>query len=392
MNKIIDELGSDGVVYKCISDIASVSIGEFVHKNKQREDSQYPVYNGGISHTGYYEQFNRTSNKIIISARGANAGFVNRIFTDFWSGNSCYTVDVIDELVDWNYVYYWLKNKESRLLGDQQKAGIPAVSKKQVEMFPIVIPSIEIQRKIVSILDKFTETIEKLIVEVTDEIKAREKQYNYYRDELFAFKNTDVEWKTLDEIAIEMYRGAGIKRDQVTEDGIPCVRYGEIYTAYDISFGNCISHTDESTISPKKYFEYGDILFAITGESVEDISKSIAYLGHERCMAGGDIVVMKHTQNPRYLSYALSTSDAQKQKSKGKVKSKVVHSSVPSLKEIKVPVPSLEEQERIAKTLDSLRSIRDDISVEITEEIELRKKQYEYYRDKLLTFKGIKNE
>ena len=85
---------------------------------------------------------------------------------------------------------------------------------------------------------------------------------------------------------------------------------------------------------------------------VEEIAKSIVYLGNEKCLAGGDIVVMKHQQNPRYIAYALSTTEAQFQKSKGKIKSKVVHSSVPSLKEIKIPIPSLEEQERIANLIE----------------------------------------
>ena len=79
-----------------------------------------------------------------------------------------------------------------------------------------------------------------------------------------------------------MYRGNGIKRDEVTEFGIPCVRYGEIYTEYGIYFDKCKSHTNEEKISNKKYIESGDILFAITGESVEEIGKSTAYVGKER--------------------------------------------------------------------------------------------------------------
>lgn len=140
-------------------------------------------------------------------------------------------------------------------------------------------------------------------------------------------------------------------------------------------------------ISSPKYFEHGDILFAITGESVEDIAKSTAYVGNEKCLAGGDIVVMKHNQNPKFLSYALSTADAQKQKGKGKVKSKVVHSSVPAISEITIPLPPLEEQERIVKILDRFDSLCNDISSGLPAEIEARKKQYEYYRDLLLTFK-----
>ena len=81
-----------------------------------------------------------------------------------------------------------------------------------------------------------------------------------------------VEYKTLGEIATDIFRGAGIKRDQVTTEGIPCVRYGEIYTTYDVWFEECVSHTTLDYVPSPKYFEHGDILFAITGESVEDIA------------------------------------------------------------------------------------------------------------------------
>ena len=193
-----------------------------------------------------------------------------------------------------------------------------------------------------------------------------------------------VEYKKLGEIATDMYRGCGILRTQVTETGVPCVRYGEIYTAYGIWFDRCISHTKIEYVQSPKFIDKGDILFAITGESVEEIAKSTAYVGEERCLAGGDIVVMKHNQDPKYLSYALSTIDAQKQKSKGKVKSKVVHSSVPAIKEIEIPLPPLEIQREIVQILDNFANL----TAELTAELAKRKKQYEHYRDMLLNFEG----
>lgn len=75
IEELIEKLCPDGVEYKNVSVVADVSIGEFVHQNKQNPKGKYPVYNGGISNTGFYDEYNNEENKIIISARGANAGF-----------------------------------------------------------------------------------------------------------------------------------------------------------------------------------------------------------------------------------------------------------------------------------------------------------------------------
>ncbi len=264
---------------------------------------------------------------------------------------------------------------------NKQVGGIPAVSKKQVENFKIPIPPLEVQKEIVRILDKFTN----LIYELTRELTKRKKQYEYYRDKLLTFGD-GVPRVKLKDISQEMFRGNGIKRDELKNSGIPCVRYGEIYTKYGIHFDKCVSFTDENIIKNKKYIKYGDLLFAITGESVEEIGKTTAYLGNEQALVGGDILVLRHNQNPKFLSYALSTNEALKQKRKGKIKSKVVHTDAKSIGNIEIPLPPLEEQERIANILDKFDKLCNDISQGIPAEIEMRQKQYEYYRDKLLTF------
>lgn len=185
------------------------------------------------------------------------------------------------------------------------------------------------------------------------------------------------EYKKLGEIATEMYRGSGIKRDQITNDGCPCVRYGEIYTTYNYWFDKCVSHTNESLIKPNKYFENGDILFAITGESVEDIGKSIAYIGNEKCLAGGDIVVMKHRENAKYLSYALAAPNSIRQKGFGKTKLKVVHTNVPSLKDIEIPVPPLPEQQRIVNYLDTQFAKIDQLKANAEKQLQAAKDMFQ---------------
>ena len=285
------------------------------------------------------------------------------------------------------FYYFEILKKDLKRIASQS-GNMPIVSLAKMKQLLMPLPPLEVQEKIVRLLDNFTAKTAELQDKLNEELEARKKQYEYYRDTLLT-KNKQIPRVKLCDIATSLYRGAGIKRDQVTEKGIPCVRYGEIYTTYDTCFSDCVSHTDEKYLASPKYFEHGDILFAITGESVEDIAKSIAYLGHDKCLAGGDIVVMKHNQNPRYLTHVLSTGMARAQKSKGKVKNKVVHSSVPSIEQIEIPLPSLDDQQKYADILDDFYLALNKLRSELPAEIESRQKQYEYYRDKLLTFKEL---
>lgn len=175
-------------VKKCeLKNVSNISIGEFVRKDNQIDDGEYPVYNGGISNTGFYNNFNQTENKIIISARGANAGFVNQIKHKYWAGNSCYTIDVKNN-INWNYIFYFLKNNQTKLLVDQQKGSIPSISKTQVENFKITIPPLFIQQKIVEVLDKFEEISNDAQKGLQLNIEQEHKRYEYYRNKLLTFK------------------------------------------------------------------------------------------------------------------------------------------------------------------------------------------------------------
>ena len=279
------------------------------------------------------------------------------------------------------FVYYCCFLLDDYCKANLNQSSFASVDMKKFNKFCFPVPPLPVQEEIVRILDSFTS----LTAELQAELQARQKQYEYYRDTLLQHDKKYPMVK-LGDIAIDIYRGSGITREQITEKGIPCVRYGEIYTTYNTWFSECISHTSLENISNPKYFEHGDILFAITGESVEDIAKSVAYVGNDKCLAGGDIVVLKHEQEPRYLAHVLATYEARKQKSKGKIKSKVVHSSVPAIKEIEIPLPPLDIQKRYADVLDNFEIICNDLNIGLPKEIELRKKQYEFYRDCLLTY------
>lgn len=148
-------------------------------------------------------------------------------------------------------------------------------------------------------------------------------------------------------------KGNGITKEDLNSEGdIACVRYGDLYTKYDHYLTTVECRTNVSKIQNPVYASYGDIYFTCSGEDVEAIGKSIAFLSEEPCLVGGDLIIMKHSQDPKFLGYSLDSYVSQKQKSLGKSKLKVVHISVKDLKNLAVPLPPLAEQVAIAAYLD----------------------------------------
>lgn len=379
LKELIQELCPDGVEYVELKELCKIETGK-LNANAASESGLYPFFTTAkeVSRINTY----RWNTEALLIAGNANVGDVKYYNGKFDAYQRTYVLTSFKHNASAKFLFYAISSGLKKYLEHHtQKAAMTYIVLSTLEKFKIPLPPLEIQKEIVKILDKFTE----YDTELQSELHGRLKQYEYYRDKLLT-SDLNIPKVKLGDIATQIYRGSGIKRDDVTEHGIPCVRYGEIYTKYNISFDSCISKTSLEKVESPKYFEHGDILFAITGESVDEIAKSVAYLGMERCIAGGDIVVMKHEQNPKYLSYVLSTTEAQMQKSRGKIKSKVVHSSVPALKEIRVPLPPLPIQNRIVEVLDNFDKICSDLKIGLPAEIEKRQQQYEFYRDAILTF------
>lgn len=386
LKELINKLCPNGVKFEELKEICMVSIGEFVHKNKQREDAKYPVFNGGISNTGFYDEYNNEGNKILISARGANAGFINKRESRYWAGNSCYSIDVKDKSsINWLYVYYYLKNNEKNLLGQQQTGSIPAISKKQIESFKIAVPPLEVQCEIVHILDDFT----LLSALLSAELKARQQQYEYYKNELYSFKDKDVKYVKLKEIA-EIYRGGNFQKKDFTKNGKPCIHYGQIYTKYGKTANKTYTFVNDTVFEKSKQAGKNDIVMAVTSENIEDVCKCVVWLGNENIAVSGHTAIIHTKINARYLGYYFSTLHFFIDKAKLAHGTKVIEVTPSSLNDILIPVPSEEEQENIASKVEKFEKLCNDISEGLPAEIEARQKQYEYYRDKLLTFKELK--
>lgn len=253
-------------------------------------------------------------------------------------------------------------------------------------------PKDEEQKKIADFIDKKCEEIDSL-VELQEQMIAQLTEYKQSVITEAVTKGLDpnaplvpsgIDWigdipkgwglKKVKFIADSLSKGNGITKEEVFKDGdTPCVRYGEIYSKYNHSFNNCVSATNIKIQKSPHYFKHGDILCAGTGELVDEIGKSIVYLGDKNCLAGGDIIVIRHHQNPSFLNYALNSHYAQMQKSKGKAKLKVVHISAYEIGSILIMLPSLSEQHAIASYLDKKCSEIDDLIAMKQKKIEMLK-------------------
>jgi type I restriction enzyme, S subunit len=150
-------------------------------------------------------------------------------------------------------------------------------------------------------------------------------------------------------------KGKGILKDEVKENGFPCIRYGEIYTTHNYIIKNFKSFIDDVTAKQSQEIKKGDILFAGSGETIEEIGKSVAFLGDEKAFAGGDVIILSTNQetNSECLSYALETDIARKQKRRFGQGNSVVHIYPSSLSKVKIPLPPLPEQKKIAEILST---------------------------------------
>lgn len=190
MSKITDLIAKycpNGVEYSKLEDVATVDTGKQLNKGLLFDGGKYPVMNGGIYPSGRYDEYNTEKDSIAISQGGASAGYVNWMTENFWAGAHCYTLMLKNPNVSSKYLYYVLKRHQYDFLNSQQGAGIPSLSRKELNNLSIPIPPMPVQQEIVRILDSFTELEAELETELEAELEARKKQYEHYRDKLLNF-------------------------------------------------------------------------------------------------------------------------------------------------------------------------------------------------------------
>ena len=165
----------------------------------------------------------------------------------------------------------------------------------------------------------------------------------------------------------EIVRGSGIKRNETVQQGLPCVRYGELYTTYQISFSSAVSFIAPDLYEKCKHFSYGDVLMTLTGENKPDIAKAVAYLGTEPIAASGDLAFWtRHGMNPLFLSYIMASPYIIARKVALATGDIIVHISGDKLGTILLPVPPLAEQERIVACIQEAELVIENYAIKAT--------------------------
>lgn len=374
------------VEWKTLGSIAELKRGTSITK-KDVIDGTIPVVAGGRTPAYYHNTSNRDGQTIVIAGSGAYAGFVS-----WWEEpifvSDAFTVKPHNILLP-RYCYHFLMNMQQQLHEFKSGGGVPHVYPRDVSPILIPIPcpdtpekSLAIQSEIVRILDKFTA----LTAELTAELNMRKKQYNYYRDQLLSFKEGEVEWKTLEEVLVDKFwiMPATPKFDDNGE--IPYI------TSKNISGGNIdfervkhISRDDFLSISKNRPILKGDFLISMIG--------TIGEIARVKCLDpdfyGQNMYLIRLNEELLHPRYFLHFFDSPRMKfyfKSVKNNSGQGYLKANNIDGLSIPLPSIDEQQKIAFILDKFDTLTNSITEGLPREIELRQKQYEYYRDLLFSF------
>ena len=385
LEELIEQYCPDGVEYKALGEVTIMKRGTSATKGIMQEGN-IPVISGGRQPAFYCNASNRTGKVITVAGSGAGAGYVQ-----YWN-EPIFVCDAFsiqgNETLNTKYVYYVLTSIQEKIYSTKKGGGVPHVHISSIDKFEIPVPPLPVQEEIVRILDTFTE----LQAELQAELQKRKQQYNYYRDNLLNFKNInrgeqEIKWMKMSEV-MSISRGASPRPIQNyltdADDGIPWIKIGDVSPS-----SKYISSTKEKIkkegATKSRYLKKGDFI----------LSNSMSFgrpyiLNIDGCIHDGWISMYDFEEHldQDYLYYVLRSESVQtfwtaKANSGGAVSN--LNSDI--VRKTLIPIPPMAEQKRIASILDRFDTLTNDLTSGLPAEIEKRRQQYEFYRDKLLTFK-----
>ena len=384
MNKIDDmirQLCPEGVDWHELQDCcATVTPPTKLKTNEYQTEGQYLVIDQGQNDFAGY-----TDNEAALLPLGEYVLYgdhtcsVKYIDRPFAQGADGLKILKANEGINCRYLYYALCTHNL----DNTEYKRHWTQAKEIE---IPLPPLVIQQEIVSVLDSFTTLIDKM----KQEVEKRKKQMEYYRDKYYGGDfdgmmalannpaNSVVTFSELGTIT----RGKRFVRDDVRESGQPCIHYGDMYTYYGTKAYKANTYLDRDFPKKMRYANKGDVVIVGAGENDYDIGVGVVWLGDEPAAVHDACYILEHKQNPMYISYYLRSNIYHQQLKKYVSSGKISSFSAEGLGKVFIPIQPRDKQAEIVATLDKFESYISKLE-QLTS---LRQKQYEYYREKLLTF------
>ena len=382
LERMITELCPDGVKYAKLSEVATITRGVRLIRSQLAEAGKYPVYQNSMTALGYYEENNYPANTVFVISAGA-AGEIGYSTVDFWAADDCFCFACPEDLQN-RYLYYALLCQQNYIFSRVRRASVPRLARSVVEQLRIPVPPLPVQNEIVRILDNFTA----LTAELTAELTARRKQYEYYRDALLTFGD-DVPMVTLGEIA-EYRRGSfpqpyGERRWYDGDNAMPFVQVADVAEEGMRLVENTKQRISVLAQPMSVFVPKGTVVVSLQGSIGRvAITQYDSYVDRTLAIFNKYRIVI----NKKYFAYQLERKfGIEKEFARGSTLKTITKEE---FTKFTIPIPLLEEQERIVSILDRFDALTTDISNGLPAEITARQKQYEYYRDKLLTFKEQK--
>ena len=374
LERLIQQYCPDGVEWKPLGEATIMKRGTSATKGIMQE-GDIPVISGGRQPAFYCNVSNRTGEVITVAGSGAGAGYVQ-----YWN-EPIFVCDAFsiqgNETLKTKYVYYILTNIQEKIYSTKKGGGVPHVHISSIDKFEIPVPPLPVQEEIVRILDAFTE--------LQAELQKRKQQYNYYLDNLLNFNNinrggyqAEVRWMKLKDIG-KVCMCKRILKSQTSSSGdVPFFKIGTFGGNADAYISQALFNEYKAKYS---YPQKGEVLISAAGT----IGRTIVFDGTPSYFQDSNIVWLKHDESivlNSYLRYCYALNPWVV--STGGTIARLYNDNI---LEATIPVPSLANQQRIVSILDRFDTLTTDLTQGFPAEIEKRRQQYEYYRDKLLTFK-----
>ena len=377
LDELIKELCPDGVAYKKLGGVVSVCRGVRVVRAELQPAGKYPVYQNSLTPMGYHDKGNCIAGTAFIIGAGA-AGDIGYSDVPFWAADDCFYF-VCEENMNARFLYHVLSGQETFIRGKVRKASVPRLPRNAIENMIVPLPPPDIQRKIVHILDNFTE--------LTAELTARKQQYEHYRNSLLSFEDEqsgdNIPQVELRSVVKKHCTGATPKKGNAAyyESGnIPWIRtqdvkFNEIYKVDSFITEEAVKRT------AVKWIPENCVIVAISGASAGRCAvNKIRATTNQHCL---NMEIDEEKALYQYVYYCVSAHYdelvAKKQGARGDLNSTLIL-------ETKIPMPPIKTQKQIVDKIDAFNALLNDLASGLPAEIAARQQQYEYYRDKLLTF------